>query len=146
MKKQITSAIIYPISILEYNCVKKFINGAETYAQKHNKSHEWLSKSLDTVDKGLKVTFIHVWDVDEQVFDGIHYDKEMVFQAYLSFNTLEYEMYPMGEFCAKDIDALMSRYENNPDFIFTQLDWDASKEEIIEEFLNDLKNYDYTVN
>ncbi len=142
MNKQITTAIIYEIPIIEYECVKKFIAEAESYAKEYNKNDMWLHQSLTAVNQGLKVMFLHVWDVEEQIFDGMHYDKQMVFQAYLSFNTIDYEMYPMGEFCAKNIESLTERYENNPDFIFSQLDWDAPKEEIIEGFLDDLKKYD----
>ncbi|MEE1255587.1 MAG: hypothetical protein UHN47_03625 [Lachnospiraceae bacterium] len=143
MEKQITTAIIYQIPILEYTCVKKFIAEAESYAKEHNKDAGWLHTSVNTVKSGLKVMFLHIWDTEEQDFGGVHYDKEMVFQAYLSFNTTNYEMYPMGEFCIKDINSLITKYENNPDFIFSQLDWEASKEEIIEGFLDDLKKYDY---
>lgn len=143
MDKQITTAIVYEIPIIEFECVKKFIAEAEEYSKEHNKSDFWLAMTLSVVNRGLKVMFLHVWDTDEQIFDGYHYDKEMVFQAYLSFNSIDFEMYPMGEFCTKDVNSLIKRYENNPDFIFTQLDWDAPKEKIIEEFLNDLKKYDF---
>ena len=139
----ITTAVIYKIPIMNYNCIKKFIAEAETYAKEHNKSDMWLQKSLDTIKSGLKVTFLHVWDTEEQIFDGVHYDKQRVFQAYLSFNSIDYEMYPMGDFCAKSVEELCRRYEDNPNFIFYELDWDAPKEKIIEEFLDDLKKYDF---
>lgn len=139
----ITTAIIYEIPIKDYECVKKFIAEAESYAKEHKKNDMWLQKTLDTINKGLKVMFLYLWNTDEQDFDGFHYDSEMVFQAYLSFNSLDYEMYPMGEFSVKNIEALCERYKNNPDFIFEVLDWDAPKEKIIEEFLDDLKKYDF---
>lgn len=139
----ITTAIIYEIPIMDYDCVKKFIAEAETYAKEHNKNDMWLQKSLDTIKSGLKVMFLYVWDTEEQDFDGVHYDNQMVFQTYLSFNSIDYEMYPMGEFCAENIESLCERYENNPDFIFKELDWNAPKEKIIEKFLNDLKRYDF---
>lgn len=126
----VTTAVIYKIPILQFNCVKKFINEAAAYSKKHNKGAEWVKTVLHDIRCGLKVTFIHVWDTD---------DKDMVFQTYLSFYTIDSEMYPMGEFCVKDVNALQVKYESNPDFIFEQLDWDSPKEKIIEEFLNDLK-------
>lgn len=142
MKKQITEAIIYEIPILEYECVKKFISEAEEYAKEHNKGLGWTEITLNTIKQGLKVMFLHVWDVEGQIIDKIHYKKQIVFQAYLSFNTIDYEMYPMGEFCVRNIEQLTQRYENNPDFIFEELDWKSSKEKIIEEFIEDLKKYD----
>lgn len=142
MEKQITEAIIYKIPILEYECVKRFISEAEEYAKKHHKGLGWTEITLNTIKQGLKVMFLHVWDVEEQIIDKIHCKKQMVFQAYLSFNTIDYEMYPMGEFCVRNIEQLTERYENNPDFIFEELDWNASKEKIIEEFIEDLKKYD----
>jgi hypothetical protein len=126
----VTTAVIYQIPILQFDCVKKFINEAAAYSKKHNKGAEWVKTVLHDIRCGLKVTFIHVWDTD---------DKDMVFQTYLSFYTIDSEMYPMGEFCVKDVNALQVKYESNPDFIFEQLDWDSPKEKIIEEFLNDLK-------
>lgn len=143
MNKQITTAIIYEIPITEYECVKRFIAEAESFSKEHNKDDMWLRKSLSAINQGLKVMFLHVWDTDEQDFNGYHFTKKMVFQAYLSFNSIDYEMYPMGEFCVDNIEALTERYENNPDFIFNQLDWDAPKEKIIEEFLDDLKKYNF---
>ena len=125
-----TTAVIYQIPILEFDCVKKFINEAVTYSKKYNKGTEWVKTVLHDIRCGLKVTFIHVWDTD---------DKDMVFQTYLGFYTIDSEMYPMGEFCVKNINALQVKYESNPDFIFEQLDWDGPKEKIIKEFLNDLK-------
>lgn len=126
----VTTAVIYQIPILQFDCVKKFINEAVAYSKKYNKGTEWVKTVLHDIRCGLKVTFIHVWDTD---------NKDMVFQTYLGFYTIDSEMYPMGEFCVKDVNALQVKYESNPDFIFEQLDWDSSKEEIIEEFLNDLK-------
>lgn len=139
----VQAAIIYKIPILDCECVKKFITEAESYAISHNKSDMWLDKSLSTLDQGLKVIFLHIKDTDEQCFDRCYVEKEMVFQAYFGFNSTDFEMYPMGEFCVKDIDELIKKYKNNPDFIFKQLDWNVPKDQIIEEFVQDLKKYDF---
>ena len=52
-------------------------------------------------------------------------------------------MYSLGDFGIDSVEALCQKYEKNPDFIFTDLDWDAPKEEIIKEIVFELKEYDY---
>ena len=56
----ITTAVIYQIPILEFDCVKKFINEAAAYSKKYNKGAEWVKTVLHDIRCGLKVTFIHV--------------------------------------------------------------------------------------
>ena len=107
------------------------------------KSEYWALKATSLINSGLKVVFVHLWNTKDPWFDGVHYEEEMVFEAFIGFNEIGMTLYSMGEFSVKDIESLVEKYEKNPDFIFTQLDWDAPKESIINDFISELKEYDY---
>ena len=143
MEKRISTAVTYELPITEYACVKKFLSEIHKISQTLKKSDYWEQLVTIFIRNGLKVVFVHLWNTEDQYFEGVHYKEEMVFEAFLGFNNLGMELYSMGEFAIESVEALCEKYEQNPDFIFTELDWDSTKEDIINEFLCDLKKYDF---
>ena len=143
MEKRITTAITYELPIKEFDCVKKFLSELDEISQQLQKSPYWAAYAAHAINSGLKVVFLHLWTNEEQWVDGFHYSKQMVFEAFIGFYNIGSEMYSIGEFGVDSVEALCKKYEENPDFIFTDLDWDAPKEEIIDEIVSELKKYDY---
>ena len=142
-KKRITTSITYEFPIKDFDCAKAFLSEIHELSQRLGKSEYWALKATSLINSGLKVVFVHLWNTKDQWFDGVHYEEEMVFEAFIGFNEIGMTLYSMGEFSVKDIESLVEKYEKNPDFIFTQLDWDAPKESIINDFISELKEYDY---
>ena len=143
VQARITTSITYKLPIKDFDCTKTFLSEVEEISRQLKKSDFWVPTVVDMINNGLKIVFIHLWNTDEQWFDGKHYKKEMVFETFIGFDEIGMSLHSMGEFAIKSIEVLLEKYKNNPDFIFTQLDWDAPKETIIEEFLEELKEYDY---
>lgn len=143
MDKRISETVTYKLPIADFDCTKDFLSNLEEKSKKLNKNYMWKDFVEGWIKEGLEVVFIHVWDTDEQMFDGFHCKKEMVFKVYLGFSSVGHELYPVGLYGTESIDSLCKAYENNPDFVFEQLDWDAPKEEIIKDFLDDLLKGDF---
>ena len=143
MDKQITTAITYELPIKDLDYVKEFMSNLHETSKELKKSFYWEYYVKHMIELGLKVVFIHLWNTEDTCVDKIHYKEEMVFEAFIGFGTIGSELYSMGEFAMKNVDSLCKRYENNPDFIFTQLDWNAPKDVIIKEFLDELKKSDF---
>lgn len=142
MKKRITTSITYELPIKDFDCARTFLLEIHELSQSLHKSAYWEFLATGLIENGLKVVFIHLWNTEEQWFEGIHYKEEMVFEAFIGFNNIGMGLYSMGEFTAPNIDELCERYEKNPDFIFTHLDWDTPKELIISDFIAELKEYE----
>ena len=138
-----TVAITYALSIKNFECVKKFLLEIHELSSNMKKNDFWEPHVRDIINCGLKVTFIHLWDTKEQWFDGVHYEKEMVFEVFIGFNVIGMTMYSMGTCSFRNIETLSNKYERNPDFIFNELDWDAKKEDVVNDFLSELKEYDF---
>lgn len=143
MKKKITSTLTCELPIIDSDCAKSFLSEIHGLSQRLQKSPYWESNAISIVKNGLKVVFVHLWNTEEQWFDGAHYEEKMVFEAFIGFNTIGMTLYSMGEFTVKSMDALLEKYEKNPDFIFTDLDWDISKEDVLKDFILELQEYDY---
>lgn len=141
--KRITTSITYELPIKDFKCAKEFLSEINKISQSMEKGDYWAFFAESYINNGLKVVFIHLWNTEDQWFEGMHYKEEMVFEAFIGFNHIGMPMYSMGEFLVKDTESLCEKYEKNPDFIFTQLDWDVPKEEIIKDFVSELKEYDF---
>lgn len=143
MQKRITTSITYELPIKEFTFVKTILAELNETSRRLGKSRYWKLFIENKIKNGLKVVFLHLWNTEEQWFDGLHYKEEMVFGTFIGFDSIGMNLYSMGEFAIESIDALCEKYENNPEFIFTQLDWDASKEEIIKDLITELMEGDF---
>lgn len=145
MDKRITTAITYKMDIQELDYVKEFLSNLANIKKELNKGDFWESFVKHQIKSGLQVVFIHLWNTKEQYFDGMHYKSEMVFEVYVGFNDFGMELYSAGVTGFDSIDKLCEKYESNPDFIFTELDWVNTKDVIIKDFLEDLKKGDIVI-
>ena len=143
MNKKLTTAITYKLPINEFDYVKEILSEIPELSKNLKKSDYWVPFIKGVINNGLRVVFLHLWNTEEQWHDGLHYKEEMVFEAFIGFDEFGMDLYSMGEFLVENADILCEKYENNPDFIFTQLDWDSPKEEIIKELISDLMKGDF---
>lgn len=143
MDKRITTSITYKLPILDYDFVKNILSEINETSQKLGKSEYWVPFIKGQINDGLKIVFLHLWNTEEQWFDGVHYKEEMVFETFIGFDSIGMDLYSMGEFIVKNVESLCEKYENNPDFIFKELDWNEPKEEIIKTLISELMKGDF---
>ena len=143
MDKRITTSITYKLPILDYDFVKNILSEINETSQKLGKSEYWVPFIKGQINNGLKIVFLHLWNTEEQWFDGVHYKEEMVFETFIGFDSIGMDLYSMGEFIVKNVKSLCEKYENNPDFIFKELDWNEPKEEIIKTLISELMKGDF---
>jgi len=144
MEKRTTTSVTYNLPINDFDCAKNVLSELHELRKKMKKSEFWEHFIMHQIKNcGLRIVFIHLWNTDDQWFDGQHYEEEMVFETFIGFNSIGTDLYSMGELAVKDVDILCEKYEKNPDFIFTQLDWDAPKEEVIRWLISDLMEGDF---
>lgn len=127
MEKTLISGVSYQIPIMDFECVKNFI--VEDIEK--SSDNDWKREALHLIESGLKVSFI--FDRNEETPQG----NMKIFRSYLGFNEYD-EMTPFGEFEVECQEDLERNYESDPDFIFRQPDFLVDKEDIIQEFLEDL--------
>lgn len=143
MDKRITTSITYKLPILDYDFVKNILSEINETSQKLGKSEYWVPFIKGQINDGLKIVFLHLWNTEEQWFDGVYYKEEMVFETFIGFDSIGMDLYSMGEFIVKNVESLCEKYENNPDFIFKELDWNEPKEEIIKTLISELMKGDF---
>lgn len=140
----IAASVIYDLPIDELKCIKLFLDNIHETGVKLNKSHEWEFFVKDKIKQGMKVVFQYLGDTEKTELDeyGVYYP-EMIFEVFLGFKEIGNTLYHIGELLTPSTESLIDRYENNPDFIFTELDWKTTKEEAIKFFLEEECKYDF---
>lgn len=141
---RISCSIIYDLPISELECTKEFLANLHETSIKLNKTPEWEPFVKDKIEQGMKVVFQYLGDTERTELDeyGVYYP-EMIFEAFLGFKEIGNNLYHIGDFVAQSTEAVCSRYEDNPDFIFTELDWKTTKEEAVKGYLEEEKEYDF---
>ncbi len=140
----IMTSVIYDLPIDELKCVKSFLDNIHETGVRLKKSHEWEFFVKDKIEQGMKVVFQYLGDTEKTELDkyGVYYP-EMIYEVFLGFKEMGNVLYHIGELLTPNIESLIDRYENNPDFIFTELDWKTTKEEAINFFLEEECKYDF---
>lgn len=127
MERKINASITYPLLIEKSDYTKDILSHLmETDAIK-NKEIQY-----------LRVVFMHISNTDSYHIGELHFNSQMIFEVFLGFNPLGMNLYSIGCLVAEDIVDLCQKYESDPDFIFTQLEWDSKKEKVIKGFISDL--------
>ena len=105
MEKRISESIKYSINLRGLNYVEDFIKKLPDMAKEYNKSELWADHVKCMIDCGLQIIFIHTNDIGEDE------EKDMIFDAYIGYDIIGYNLEYMGTFNGINVDNLCRRYE-----------------------------------
>lgn len=146
INKQTTEAVIYKYSIKEMECTKRILSELDERSKTKSSPQMWKELAKHVINGGTEIIFVHVWDTEEAWPDGTHHEKQMVFKIYIGFASCVAGGLPFkyaGMCSHKDIESLRRTYEDNPDRIFKEMDYDeATEETIIDDLLNEFLKFD----